>query len=279
MAQSFIKTPSKTILITGATGGLGRRVAERLCSPDTLLLIHGRDAVRGRAVVDEIEARGGCASFYQADFASLDAVRDMAAQIADEHPHLDVLINNAGIGIVAGERRVSVEGYELHFAVNHLAHFLLTEFLSLRMGRCGFSRVINVASASQQPIDFSDVMLEHGYDGYRAYSQSKLANIMHAFELARSARGTALTSACLHPASLMDTGMVRSAGGRALTTVETGARAVLALVRAPADAIAGRYFSGKCEARALPQAYDRLARQKLWQLSMDLTDITVAGRT
>lgn len=274
MREHSGKKHRRTILITGATDGLGRRVAERLCSSDTLLLLHGRDAERGNALTRAIRTNGGHAFFYQADFASLAAVREMGEAIVAEHPHLDTIINNAGIG--GGERRLSADRYELHFAVNHLAHFLLTELLSSSMGRRGFSRVINVASASQFLVDFDNVMLERDYDGYLAYSRRKLANIMHAFELADAFRGTAMTSTCLHPASMMDTGMVRAGGGRPMTSVDTGADAVLALIRAPAEAVSGRYFSGKREALAHEQAYDAAARRKLWQFSMDYVDTALS---
>jgi NAD(P)-dependent dehydrogenase (short-subunit alcohol dehydrogenase family) len=159
----------RTILITGSTDGLGRRVAERLAAPDTLLLVHGRDAARGHAVVAAIEAAGGSAVFHQADFADLDAVRRMAEAIAKDHPQIDVLINNAGIALTRGQRQLSADGHELTFAVNYLAPFLLTRMLLPCLVRTRPSRIVNVASAGQAPIDFDDVMLERGYEGMRAY--------------------------------------------------------------------------------------------------------------
>lgn len=267
-------TAQRTILITGATDGLGWRTAERLASPDVLLLVHGRNADRGRALVAVIEAAGGSAIFYQADFASLRAVRHMAEMIAGTHAHIDVVINNAGIG--GGKRRESEDGHELHFAVNHLAHFLMTWILRPCLGRLGPSRVINVASASQRPIDFGNVMLEHGYDGIRAYSQSKLANIMHSFDLAHAWRETNVTSASLHPGTYLDTNMIRAAGGRPMTPVDAGADAVLALVNGACAAISGRYFDGQREARAHAQAYDFEARRKLRELSMELAGLKIA---
>lgn len=262
-------TAQRTILITGATDGLGRCIAETLASPDVLLLVHGRNLARGRAVTQAIEMAGGSAIFYEANFASLCAVRQMAEAIAAAHPQLDVIINNAGNG--DPQRRLSEDGHELHFAVNYLAHFLLTQILRPCLGRENYSRVINVASASQRPIDFDDVMLERCYDGYRAYAQSKLANVMHCFDLAKEFQGSNVTSACLHPGTYMDTHMVRAAGVQPMTSVHVGAEAVIALVNNPCDAISGRYFNGKREAQANAQAYDIDARQRLRQLSMDLT--------
>jgi NAD(P)-dependent dehydrogenase (short-subunit alcohol dehydrogenase family) len=263
----------RTILITGATNGLGGRIAERLAAPGTQILIHGRDAARGRDVAAAIEAAGGTAAFHQADFASLDAVRGMAQAIAAAEQQIDVLINNAGIAIPGGKRALSADRHELHFAVNYLAGFLLTHRLRDGLGRERPSRIIHVASAGQTPIDFGDVMLERGYDGMRAYCQSKLAQIMFSIDLAQELKASNVTSVSLHPSTYMDTGMVRKAGIHPLNTVETGADAVLALVNAN-DSVSGRYFDVQREVRANAQAYDTEARRKLRALSLELTGTT-----
>jgi NAD(P)-dependent dehydrogenase (short-subunit alcohol dehydrogenase family) len=267
----------RVILVTGATDGLGRRVAEKLASPDVLLLVHGRDRARGAAVVAAIEAAGGSAVFHEVDFASLDAVRQMAETIAAAHPQIDVLVNNAGIAVSKGPRQISRDGHELTFAVNYLAAFLLTQMLRRCLASTRPSRVINVASAGQREIDFGNVMLERGYDGMRAYCQSKLADIMFAFDLAEGFAGSNISAASLHPSTYMDTGMVRAAGVTPLSSVETGADAVLALVKGPVAAINGRYFDVKRETRALGQAYDRDAREKLRKLSLELTGLELTG--
>lgn len=175
----------------------------------------------------EIRRSGGKATFYMADFSSLDEVRDLAAAVRRDHARLDLLINNAGIGTSSGgdRRRTSADGHELRFAVNYLAGFLLTHLL-LPLLRAGApARVVNVASAGQAPIDFSDVMLEKGYDGVQAYCQSKLAQIMFMLDLADELDGTGVTVNALHPATYMDTTMVRRAGIRPLSSVEEGAEA------------------------------------------------------
>lgn len=272
-------TLKRTILITGATDGLGGRTAEKLASADVLLLIHGRDARRGREIVEAIEAAGGSASFYQADFASLLSVRRMADAIAHTYDRLDVIINNAGVTSTQGQRRLSEDGYELHFAVNYLAGFLLTQLLRPCLCAQRASLVINVASAVQAPIDFENVMLEHGYDWHRAYGQSKLADIMFARDLSEELEPYNVTSVSLHPSSYMDTRMVRAAGITPTTSVDVGAQAILALVNGAGSAISGHYFNGMHQARAHPQAYDVEARQMLRQLSLELTglDAVVGG--
>ncbi|MDQ7249161.1 SDR family NAD(P)-dependent oxidoreductase [Dongia sedimenti] len=259
----------RVILITGSTDGLGRRVAEKLAAPGVHLLVHGRDATRGQAVVDAVARAGGSARFFAADFSALSEVRRLAAAVAAEHAQLDLLINNAGIAKPGTQPRESADGFELHFAVNFLAPFLLTRLLRPRLGATAVSRIVNVASAGQAPIDFSDVMLERGYDGMRAYCQSKLAQVMDTFDLAEELTGTNVTVNCLHPATFMDTAMVRDSGASPLNTVETGADAVLALVAR--KGITGRYYDVQREARANAQAYDIEARRKLRAISMTLT--------
>jgi NAD(P)-dependent dehydrogenase (short-subunit alcohol dehydrogenase family) len=265
--------PQKIILVTGATDGLGRRVAEKLASPDIHLLLHGRNGGRGQEVVKAVEAAGGSATFYQADFASLEAVRRLAKRIAAEHSQIDVLINNAGIALADGPRRTSEDGYELTFAVNYLAPFLLTRLLLPCLGRARPSRIINVASAGQAPLDFGNVMLERGYEGMLSYRQSKLAQIMFTFDMAEELKGTNVTTATLHPSTYMDTTMVRTGGITPISSVDTGADAVIALVQKPVEAVSGRYFDVQRESRANGQAYDREARRKLRDLSMKLTGL------
>jgi NAD(P)-dependent dehydrogenase (short-subunit alcohol dehydrogenase family) len=185
---------------------------------------------------------------------------------------LDVLVNNAGIapGRDRG-RQVSVDGYELTFAVNYLSHFLLTRLLLPLLERSAPVRIVNVASVGQRPIDFDDVMLERGYDPIRAYAQSKLEQIMFTFELAERLGDSGVTVNALHPATLMDTKMVRETYGRAMTTVDEGVEATLRLISSPElEGVTGRYFDGTRESTAHEQAYDPEARRRLWELSARL---------
>ncbi len=261
----------KTILVTGSTDGVGRTVAERLCAEGARVIVHGRDRARGREVAERIEKGGGSALFLQADLASLAEVRKLAEAVRRETDGLDVLVNDAGIGTAGGGREVSADGFELRFAVNYLADFLLTRLLLPLVEARAPSRIVNVASAGQQAIDFDDVMLTRGYSGVRAYRQSKLAQILFTFDLAEELEGRNVTVNALHPATYMDTTMVRRSGVQPISTVEEGGAAILQLVASPAlEGRSGLYFSGLREQRADAQAYDPAARERLRALSVRL---------
>ena len=264
----------KTVLITGSTDGVGRVVAERLGAARARVLVHGRDAARGKALVAEIEAAGGKAEFLAADLASLAEVRSLVEAVRSRTDRLDILINNAGIGTAGAKRQVSADGCELRFAVNYLAGFLLTTELLPLLKASAPSRIINVASAGQQAIDFGDVMLTRAYDGVRAYCQSKLAQVLFTVDLAEQLKGTGVTVNALHPASYMNTTMVRQAGVTPWSSVETGAEAILNLATSPdLKGRSGLYFDGTRESRADAQAYDVKARQQLRDLSLDLVGL------
>jgi NAD(P)-dependent dehydrogenase (short-subunit alcohol dehydrogenase family) len=267
----------KTVLVTGSTDGVGRLVATRLAADGAHVLVHGRDHERGDAVVAAIRDRGGTAEFLRADFAALAEVRQLADAVA-QRDRLDILINNAGIGSGGTrERQTSAEGYELRFAVNYLAGFLLTHSLLPLIKRSAPARIVNVSSAGQQAIDFDDVMLTRGYSGGRAYRQSKLAQIMFTFDLAHQLSGAGVTVNCLHPATFMNTTMVRLSGTSPISTVEEGAEAILQLAVGPKlEGKTGLYFNGLAPSQANPQAYDVAARDRLRALSFQLVGLKCA---
>jgi NAD(P)-dependent dehydrogenase (short-subunit alcohol dehydrogenase family) len=272
----------KTILVTGSTDGVGRHVAFELAAGGAKVLVHGRSRERGESLLAEIRKRGGDAIFYSTDLASLAEVRALAGAVRRDHTRLDVLVNNAGIGTRSGgaQRRTSAEGYELRFSVNYLAGFLLTHLLLPLIVASAPARIVNVASAGQSPIDFDDVMLTRGYDGARAYTQSKLAQVMFTVDLARELDGKGVTVNCLHPATYMNTTMVRESGVSPISTVEEGGAAILNLVLSPElEGRSGLYFTRQQEARANPQAYDAAARRRLRQLSLELTGLAGAGES
>ena len=272
----------QVILITGSTDGLGRLVAQQLALQGATVLLHGRDPAKGAAVRDEIVAQtqNPNVRYYNADLASLQAVRDLAQQIQRNEARLDVLVNNAGIGPIAPglPRRLSADGHELLFAVNYLSGFLLSRILLPLLQRSAPARIINVASIGQQPLDFDNLQLERDYDDARAYRQSKLAQVLDTFTLAAAVAGTGVTVNCLHPATLMATRMVAEGKGyfpAARSTTQQGADALLRLICAPELAgVSGRYYDGQQEARANEQAYDAAARQRLLDASQRLCNIT-----
>ena len=260
-----------TILVTGATDGLGKRVAQELAGRGATVLLHGRDRERLEAALEEArrEADSEKLGSYLADLSSLVAVRGLSERILSDHDRLDALINNAGV--IVRERKESVDGFELTFAVNYLAHFLLTSLLLPLLRDSAPARVVNVASAGQSPVDFDDVMLERRYDSMRAYTQSKLAQVMFTFELAERLSGTGVSANALHPASLMGTKMVIETFGYTMSTVQEGADATVRLAASPdVEGVTGCYFDGHNEARANRQAYDTEARRRLWALSEEL---------
>ncbi|QQO12360.1 SDR family NAD(P)-dependent oxidoreductase [Bradyrhizobium diazoefficiens] len=268
----------KTVLITGSTDGVGRYVASRLAAEGAKVLIHGRDAARATTLMEEIAKAGHAApAFYQADLSSMAGTRQLAEAVRRDHERLDVFVSNAGIGSQNGgpQRQESADGHELRFAVNYLSGFLLAYLLLPLLKAAAPSRIVNVASLGQHPIDFDDVMITRGYSGSRAYAQSKLSQIMFTIDLAEELKASRITVNSLHPATYMNTTMVRAGGITPMSTVEQGGAAILHLVAG--DDVANRsglFFNGMNEARANPQAYDADARKRLRGLSLKLTGLS-----
>jgi NAD(P)-dependent dehydrogenase (short-subunit alcohol dehydrogenase family) len=260
------------ILVTGATDGHGKGVALDLAKRGATVLVHGRSDERIAATLSELAKTGnaGCRG-YKADLASLDEVRALAKRVLEGEKRLDALVNNAGIGTRVpgdGARAVSRDGYELRFAVNYLAPFLLTELLLPLLERSAPARIVHVSSLGQQAIDFDDVMLERGYSGVRAYCQSKLAQILETLTEAEALRGAGITVNALHPATYMPTKIVPSPS----STLAEGVEATVRLLVDPTlDGTSGRFFNGLRDCEANAQAYDVDARARLRALSRTLT--------
>lgn len=235
------------VLITGSTSGVGKYVTERLAERGETVLAHGRD----QAKLDRL----GVAT-YRADLSSLAEVRELARRVRADHDHLDVLINNAGVGSGV-ERTLTADGHELHFAVNYLAPVVLTrELLPVLTPP---ARIVNVGSLGMDSIDFDDLTMEHRYSGMLAYCRSKLALAAWTFDLAEELDGVAVN--CIHPATYMDTTMVREAGITPWSTVADGGEAVLRLVTEETGT--GLFFDGDRRAQAHPDAYDPEVRRRL----------------
>jgi len=265
------------VLITGATDGIGRGTAAKFASLGAHVLLHGRSDQRLEDTKAAIAAETGNARLetYRADFSSLSNVRRLADEVAAQHDGLDILINNAGLGRGPRgnqQRETNAEGVELRFQVNHLAPFLLTHLLLPLLKARAPSRIVNVASASQDTIDFDDVMLEHGYTGTRAYSQSKLAIVIATIEWALRLKSDGITVNSLHPGSLLDTKIVHEAWGAASGPVEIGIESEFYLATSPdLESVSGQYFNEAHVASAHPQADEAAVRKRLWQLSEMLT--------
>ena len=260
----------KTALITGSTDGVGRAVATRLGEAGARVLVHGRDQDRGNRVVAEITQSGGAAEFLVADLASLAEVRRFGETVWQRTDRLDILINNAGIGTAGASRQTSADGHEFRFAVNYLAGFLLTHLLFRCSGeRAGAHRQrgLGRAAADRFRRHHADARLQR-----RARLLPEQAGADHVHHRSgRGARRTGVTVNALHPATYMDTAMVRRAGVTPMSSVEEGAEAILKLAASPAvEGRSGCYFNGLHEARAERQAYDTAARRQLRAISQEL---------
>ncbi|SOC39091.1 SDR family NAD(P)-dependent oxidoreductase [Salinicoccus kekensis] len=256
-----------TVLITGATDGLGKAAARWFAGKGAAVRLHGRNEDKGRRVLEEIEDATGNTDlkYYNGDFSSLDSVSQVSEEILDGEDHIDILINNAGIGggpKSGGRRGTSRDGFEEIWAVNYLAQVLFTRKLRplLKKG----SRIVNVASIGQAEIDFDDLNIEHRYDGFLAYSRSKLALIMFTFDLAEELDGAGITVNAIHPATLMETNMVNEHFGRSQSSVEEGLDALVSLAASEdTEGVTGEFYDGRRRSKALGQAYDHEARRKL----------------
>lgn len=291
MALDHARTlADRLCLVTGATSGIGAATARGLAALGATVLVHGRDAARGRRTVEEVVGATGNprVQFVQADLASLAQVRRLAAQLDESLPRLDVLLLNAGIA--CQRRTLTTDGYETTFAVNHLAPFLLTHLLRAKLRASADSRVVVVASQAHRgaQLNFADLMLEHGYRQLRAYSRSKLANLLFTRALSRRLDGTGVVCNALHP-GVVRTGIFREApaplrgilstiGRLFLLSPEQGARTSLFLASAPEAAErSGEYYIRCKPARPSDAALDDVAAERLWEASEKLVGAAADG--
>jgi NAD(P)-dependent dehydrogenase (short-subunit alcohol dehydrogenase family) len=271
------RDPKETVaLVTGATDGLGRALAERLAAIGMAVHIHGRSADKLERAREEIVAATGNESVFthRADLASLAEVRALADEVATIDA-LHLLINNAGIGSGlpdSPDREESADGIELRFAVNYLAGFVLTERLLPLLERSAPARIVMVASLGQAALDFDDPLLETSYyEGRRAYAQSKLAQITYANELAARLLATGITVNSLHPATFMPTKIVIDERGTSVDSLDRGVESTVRVAVDPElDTVTGHFFDREQETRAEAQAYDPAAQRALRELSEKL---------
>jgi NAD(P)-dependent dehydrogenase (short-subunit alcohol dehydrogenase family) len=277
----------KTVLITGGTGGIGRATAVRLASMGARVGISGRERGRTQRAAVEIasESGNGVVDAFAADMSSQDEVRRLATEVLAAYPRLDVLINN--VGGFWSHRHVTADGLEHTFALNHLAPFLLTSLLLDRLKASAPARIVTVSSGAQSMgrIDFDDLMGERRYSGQQAYNQSKLANVMFTYELARRLAGTRVTATALHP-GMTNTAFSAEDPSRAFAPLvkamrpfmkgpERGADTPVYLASASAaEGLTGQYFANRKPRRSGKASYDTDASARLWQASADLVGLS-----
>jgi retinol dehydrogenase 14 len=280
----------RTVLITGATSGIGRATALALATMGAHVAITGRDLGRTENAAREISAAGGrTVDVFVADLSSQAQVRRLAGEVLEGLPRIDVLVNN--VGGYWSTRHVTEDKLERTFALNHLAPFLLTNLLLDRLEQSAPARVVTVASNAhaQGRIDFDDLQGERSYSGSRAYSQSKLANLLFSYQLARRLRASAVTANALHP------GLVRTSFGAedpnriqrllipflrpVLKSPAQGAATSIHLASAPElKQVSGRYFANRRPTRSSTRSYDQAVAARLWEASADLVSLTAAPR-
>lgn len=262
---------NKIVLITGSTDGIGKQTALDLLGMGATVIVHGRDVSRCEKTVKEIKkvTENHHIDFFVADFSAFRRVRGLAEEIKQKYDRLDVLINNAGV--IENRRKLTEDGYEMTFVVNHLAYFLLTGLLLDLLKKSAPSRIVNVSSMTHSSsIDVTDLQGEKYYSGYSAYSLSKLCNILFTYELARRLQGTGVTVNCLHP-GVIDTKLLRTnfSGRR---PVSEGSKTSVYLATAPdLEKVTGKYFVDKKETRSASISYDSEMRNKLWEISEQMT--------
>jgi retinol dehydrogenase-12 len=278
----------KICLVTGATSGLGKATARALADEGATLIVVGRHPEKGAATVQQIKQQTGNPEieFVCADLSSQRAIRQLAQQFQAHHPRLDVLVNNAGAWFT--KRQESVDGIEMTFALNHLGYFLLTNLLLDTLMASAPARVINVASYGHKRgrLNFDDLQGKARYRGMRAYRQSKLANVMFTYELARRLAGTGVTANAINPGlvathfgfnnlRMLPDGLAgrllrlyRSVG----TSAEQGAQTIICLATSPkVEGITGRYFEKEQAVPSSAASYDVVAANRLWQVSEAMT--------
>jgi len=258
----------KTVLITGATDGIGAETALQLAKAGWRVIVHGRNRKRCKVMLKRIKEETGNthADSIYADLTSFSEIRDMSRRLHDRLDGLDVLINNAGV--FEPELHYTVDGLERTFVINHLSHFLLTGLVLDLLKRMDKARIITVSSMAHALLmDFGNLRGQKQYSGYEAYATSKLANILFTFRLAEKLKQTSLTANCLHP-GVIQTKLLHAGWGMGGTAVAQGAKTSLFLATsADVEKVSGAYFSNSQQVRPAAVAYDRDVQDRLWKLS------------
>lgn len=278
----------KVCMITGSNSGIGKATAVKLAKIGATVVMVCRDKKKGESTLTEIEARTGneAVTLMLTDLSSQESIHQLAKDFKKQYGKLHVLINNAGVFLA--RRSVTVDGIETTFAVNHLAYFLLTNLLIDTLKASTPARIINVSSRAHHTgtIDFDNLQGEKHYNGYRAYSQSKLANVLFTYELAKRLEGTGVTTNCLHP-GFVKTGLLRGKNAGwyfpIITTLlrpfmlssEKGSETCVYLAASPeVEGVSSKYFVKKAEVTSSTQSYNGAVARRLWEVSAALTKLS-----
>lgn len=275
----------KLCLVTGANSGIGKATAFGLARMGATVILACRNAERAEAARQNItsQSRNQGVSVALVDLSSLDSVRSFANAFQQKHSRLDVLVNNAGI--YSRKLVLTEDGFESAFQINHLGHFLLTNLLLERLKAGAPSRIVNVTSAAHWAghINFKDLSDRRPHKGWSAYSESKLANVLFTYELARRLEGVGVTANCVHPGTVR-TNFARNNGGIIglgvkligpfMLSPEEGARTVIWLASAPElEQVTGKYFEKQSEKRSSRESYDLEVARRLWDVSSELVGL------
>src|SRR5712691_4764876 len=286
MGQPASSMKGRVCLVTGGNSGIGKETAVGLARLGATVIIVSRDRVKGETALSEIKRKSESQSvdLMVADLSSMQSVHQLAQEFLAKYPKLHVLVNNAGIFLP--KRMVTVDGLETTFTTNHLGHFLLTNLLLDRIKASAPSRVINITSDAHKgaEMDFEDLMGEKKFSGFKAYGQSKLANILFTYELARRLGGTGVTANCLHP-GLVRTGFGKDVVGLMAFVVrvvgpfmmspEKAARAAVYLASSPElESVTGKHFVKGKEEYSSRESFDQTTAERLWQVSAELTSLS-----
>lgn len=271
----------RVCLVTGANAGIGKATALGLAERGATVIMVARDRERGEAARDEISRRSGneLVDLLLADLSSQAEIRRLATEFKGQYGQLHVLINNAAV--IPLQRQETVDGLEMQFAVNHLAYFLLTHLLLDVLKASAPARIVNVSSQTHHwgTIDFDDLQSERSYDPQAAYMQSKLANVLFTYELARRLQGSGVAVNCLHPGSIR-TRLNANYAGRSgpveasLAELQRGAQTSIYLATSPkVEGVSGKYFVNQQQTQSSAESYDQHLSQRLWQISAELTGL------
>ncbi|MCB2221709.1 MAG: SDR family oxidoreductase [Bacteroidetes bacterium] len=255
----------KIVLVTGSTDGIGKQTAIDLCRLRAKVIVHGRNEQKAKETMEDIARQTGNQNldYVKADLASMDQIRNMAEEIKSKYDRIDVLINNAGVFM--NRRELSQDGFEMTFAVNHISYFLLTGLLLDLIKKSDYARIVNVASmAHASSLDFDNLNGEKYFEGYDAYSRSKLCNILFTYKLARMLKGTHVTINALHPGVISTKLLHKGFGGGGSTLSQGSETSVFLATSCEVGEISGKYFSNSRMVNSSKVSYDVSIQDELW---------------